>query len=273
MAIIAPTFDFMKVAPGDDAHLYHYFANGNGIDPDWGTRFRVTASGLNVTVQTGMVMVQGRMIKNTSNLAIAVPANSSGSIVITVDLTKTNTFSGTPGDDNYNPVNNQVRIERVAALVQQDLLNGGSIYMFELATYTSNGSVATVTPANFNNSQKEVGQNLLFYGSNTWNQEITLPDNYQSYSIIEVMVSFSGNVSSAYMIRGNNGNYGEARCAGINLADADTDKGYYLGEVVCTMTGNKVKMASCKRLTNTGSIAVNAATSDQIAITRVIGIR
>ncbi len=273
MAIIAPTFDFMKVAPGDDAHLYNYFANGNGIDPDWGSRFKVTASGLDATVQTGMAMVQGRMIKNTSNLVIPLPANSSGSIVITVDLTVTNTFSGTPGDDNYKPVNNQVRIERVASLVQQDLLNGGSIYMFELATYTSNGSVATVTPANFNNTQKEVGQNLLFYGSKTWNQEITLPDNYQSYRIIEVMVSFSGNISSAYMIRGDNGNYGEARCAGLNLVDADTDKGYYFGEVVCTMTGNKVKMTTCKRLSNSGSLALNAATAGEIAITRVLGTR
>lgn len=273
MTIIAPTFDFMKVAPGDDGHLYDYLSDGGGIDPDWGSRFKVTASGLDVTVQTGMAMVKGRMIKNTSDLVIAVPANSSGSIVITVDLTKTNIFSGTPGDDNYNPVNNQVRIERVASLVQQDLLNGGSIYMFELATYISNGSVAIVTPANFNNTQKEVGQNLLFFGSKTWDQEITLPDNYQSYRIIEVMVSFSGNINSAYMIRGTNGNYGEARCSGLNLAGGDTDKGYYFGEVVCTMTGNKVKMTSCKRLGNTGSIALNAATADDIAITRVIGIR
>lgn len=274
MAILAPTFDFMKVAPGDDAHLYDYLSDGDGIDPSWGTLFKLSVSGLTVNVGTGMALIKGRMIKNTSNHEISIPANSNGSIVITIDLTKNNTFVGTPGDDNYTPVNNQVRIERVDTVVQQDILNGGSIYMFEIGTYTSDGSSVTLGTRNFNKTSKSAGTNLLFYGSANWNVNVKLPDNYRSYHIIQVLVSFLGNVSSMYFIRDNDGEYSETRCSGINLTDSFTDKGigYMEASATIDVLGN-VKLKTVKCQTGGGVVTSNAGVGGDVVISRVIGMR
>ena len=242
MAIIAPTFDFMKVSPGDDAHLYNFFASESGVDPDYGDQFQITASGLTATVKTGMAVIKGRMVKNTEPLNIALPANSSGSIVITLDLTKQNTFTGTPGDDNYKPVNNQVRIERVASLVQQDILNGGNIYMFELATYTSNGSTVTLKPTSPNTTGKKNGTTILYKGQATHNTQVELKENPANYKILLVGLTAYGNEAMFTLDRNAIGSFGTGSTGWLNLPDDSTNKSWTMFEAGV----EKIGRASCR---------------------------
>ena len=153
MTIEGTTFDLMRVTPADDALLYDGLAGNKNRVIQYGTKFAMTTSGLNAYVDTGAAVVEGRLIRVTAQERIAIPANSSGYISITIDLTQVNSFVGTPGSTNYVPTNNQVRIETVSSLVQQDLHGNGKLYTFALAQYSSTASAVTLVnmlPTTFN---------------------------------------------------------------------------------------------------------------------------
>lgn len=145
MAIEGITFDLMRVTPMDDALLYNALGgNINRVIP-WKEKLALTTTGLNVYMAPGAAVIAGRLIKITEQVSIPVVANGSGYICITIDLTKTNSFTGTPGSTNYLPVNNQVRVEAVQTLVQQDLHTTGKIFTYPVASYVSTGSSITLT--------------------------------------------------------------------------------------------------------------------------------
>lgn len=147
MAIEGITFDLMRVTPADDALLYDALGcMKDRVISGYADELKLTTSGLNVYVGKGAAVVKGRIVRLTEQERISVPANSSGHICFTIDLTQTNSFTGTPGSTDYLPVNNQVRLEALTgSLVQQDLHTNGKVYSFPLAKFTSTGSAVTIT--------------------------------------------------------------------------------------------------------------------------------
>lgn len=272
MAIIAPTFDFMKVGPGDDAHLYDFLSFGGGIDPNYGTMFSAESSGLTVTVKSGMAIIKGRMVKNTDNVYVTVPANSKGYIAITIDLTKTNTFTGTPGDDNYKPVNNQVRIERVASLTQQDLLDGGSIYMFPICEYTSTGSTVTLGPRLYESGSRKSGSVVLFSGLAGYNETINLPSNTHQFKVLTVSFYMSGSTCTITTLRDDStGIFQNKAASNMALYNGATDKGWETAEAEVTFTRSTAKITRAKILRSSGSVVDGTGVGDNIKIVSIIG--
>lgn len=145
------TFDKMRVTPAADSLVYHHL---NGRRDRWiegyKNNLKPTASGLNVIVDTGAAIVQGRLVEILEPITLNIPANTTGFIVIEIDLTKTNTSTGTPGGADYTPINNQVTLKYVDIMVQQDTTNGGQIYQYPLCGYRSNGSSVTLYNAETN---------------------------------------------------------------------------------------------------------------------------
>ena len=76
---------------------------------------------------------------------MTVPTNSSGSIVITIDLTKSNDSSGNPVYDNYSVTNNQVYSRAIATanIRKEDLNFGGKVYDLEICQYVSDATKIT----------------------------------------------------------------------------------------------------------------------------------
>lgn len=148
MTITGYQFDRMRVTPANDALLNAHLSQGNKVVKGYRNNLNVQASGLNVYVDTGAALINGRLVEVTEQHTILVGANTTGYIVLTVDLSQQNTSEGTPGNEDYTPINNQVRCESVSSLVQQDILNDGKIYTFPLATYSSSGTSVTVTKIN-----------------------------------------------------------------------------------------------------------------------------
>lgn len=137
-------FDKAKVTPEADAQLYSYLAQSS--DNKVISGLTVTATGLNVYIAEGKALVQGRLVDNGQQMQLAVQANKTGYVCITIDLTQTNTSTGTPGTSNYVPVNNQLRLELVETLNRQDLNTGGGlIYTFPIYSYTSTGTSVSLT--------------------------------------------------------------------------------------------------------------------------------
>lgn len=136
-------FDKAKVTPEADAALYSYLAQSS--DNKVISGLTVTATGLNVYIAEGKALVQGRLVDNGQQMQLAVQANKTGYVCITIDLTQNNTSTGAPGTSNYAPVNNQLRLELVEVLNQQNLNNGGLIYTFPLYSYVSTGATVTLT--------------------------------------------------------------------------------------------------------------------------------
>lgn len=146
MGLIGHTFPRMKINSSADALLYNALLSGNNhIIDNYKDQLNVVATGLNTYVSTGACIIQGRLIENDEEAQVTVSANDSGFICIVIDLTQTNTSTGTSGTPDYNPINNQIRLEIVKELVQQDLHNGGQLYTFPLASFVSNGTTVTLT--------------------------------------------------------------------------------------------------------------------------------
>lgn len=136
-------FDKAKVTPEADAQLYSYLAQS--YDNKIISGLTATATGLNVYLAAGKALVQGRLVENGQQAQLTAQANKIGYVCIVIDLTQTNTSTGTPGMSDYLPVNNQLRLELVDVLNQQDLNSGGLIYTFPIYSYVSTGTSVALT--------------------------------------------------------------------------------------------------------------------------------
>lgn len=153
-------FDRMKISPKADALLYHSMLDGNDrIVKGYKDELKVVATGLNTYVSPGACVVQGRMIEIDEEMQLSVSANDSGYVCIVIDLTQNNTSTGEAGTPEYQPVNNQLRLEVVKELVQQDLHDGGQLYTFPLTSFTSTGTTVALTKINHNQRIVESGSN------------------------------------------------------------------------------------------------------------------
>ncbi len=135
------------VSPANDASLYSAMVNDTNGTLNRGNKLNVTVNGLTATVDTGQAVIQGRLVEILSAESITLPANTSGKIVVTVDLTKQNDVSGNAGDSNYSVTVNQAYISVVTSgtLTQDDLNNGGYIYQLPIASFVSTATTATTT--------------------------------------------------------------------------------------------------------------------------------
>ncbi len=147
MAITMYQSDRMFVSPANDAALYSAILNNtSGVLANRGNNFALTIDGLVVSIDTGQAVIGGRLIEITALESVTVPANSSGSICLVVDLTKTNTVTGNAGDTTYSVAVNQVYTSAVTgSLTQDDLNDGGFIYELPLASFTSTTTSANIT--------------------------------------------------------------------------------------------------------------------------------
>lgn len=155
MVMTGTTFDRMRVTPKMDALLYQHatqilaqvlYGYEDGLSS--------SATGLKVTTQKGAAIIYGRLCVNDAPVDTAIPANTKGYLCIVIDLTQVNTSTGTPGQDDYVAVNNQVSLKAITAanldaLTQEDLLNGGNIYQMPLYQYSATGSAVTLTKIDY----------------------------------------------------------------------------------------------------------------------------
>lgn len=136
-------FDNVKVSAANDAKLYHSLAQRrNYVIKGYEQELRLSKSGLKITVAAGCALVQGRFIYLKETQTITVPANSSGYIVLRIDLTQevVPDLENDPATDLYTWTNNQVNLEWVSSLVNGDLNQGDKVYTFSLCSFSSNGS-------------------------------------------------------------------------------------------------------------------------------------
>lgn len=153
-------FDRMKISPKADALLYYSMLDGNDrIVKGYKDELKVVATGLNTYVSPGACVVQGRLIEIDEEMPLSVSANDSGYVCVVIDLTQNNTSTGEAGTPDYQPVNNQIRLEVVKELVQQNLHDGGQLYTFPLASFNSTGTTVVLTKINHNQRIIESGSN------------------------------------------------------------------------------------------------------------------
>lgn len=146
MAFTGYNFDRAKTPASADGSLYDYLSlQRNGVIGNRGNNLAVTTTGLVCTIDTGQALIQGRLVEVTSPENVTIPANSTGYLCITVDLSQVNTSTGTPGKVDYTVVIGQLRIEFLETLTKQDLFNGGAIYNFNLGSVVSTDSTVTYT--------------------------------------------------------------------------------------------------------------------------------
>lgn len=183
-------FDKMQAYPTTDASLFSYFAGDRSfIIPNRGNELNVTTSELNITVDTGEALILGRQIKITEPMVLTVGANQSGYLVIEIDLSKANTSTGTPGQPDYEPINNQLSLKFVNNLTQDNINDGGLIYQFNLGTVSSTSNSITFNKAS--NIMGGIYRKQLFDGS-ILNGTITLSDKITNYRFLIIGFNQAG---------------------------------------------------------------------------------
>lgn len=149
MAITMYQSDRNFITPANDASLYSALGGDTSGVLRRGNMLKITTNGLTATVDTGQVVVLGRLVEVTTPTQITLPANSQGQLCIVVDLSKTNDVTGNVGDPGYTVNVNQVYLSAVTgSLTQDDINNGGFIYELPLGTFTSTATTATVSQKN-----------------------------------------------------------------------------------------------------------------------------
>lgn len=117
----------------EDAALYDLLAGSiDFVISGIGNQLEVTSSGLTITLKTGQCLIKGRHVVETiGNTTLLLPANSSGYIVISYDITKANGF--------------EAELKYVSSLVSEDLNNNGQRRDFPLYSFVSTAAVITLT--------------------------------------------------------------------------------------------------------------------------------
>lgn len=117
----------------EDAALYDLLAGSlDFVISEIGNQLEVTSSGLTITLKTGQCLIKGRHVVETiGNTTLLLPANSSGYIVISYDITKANGY--------------EAELMYVSSIVSEDLNNNGQRRDFPLYSFVSTAAVITLT--------------------------------------------------------------------------------------------------------------------------------
>ena len=129
MAIKGYQFDNMIVHPKVDAKLYFalqgdiFYRNigsktGGRLDS---IQISTAPNGKIVTITPSSHVVAGRLVEITENMTFTVPFNSY--LAFTINLTKTNSPSGTPFTSSYSVMNNQLSLTVISQKLTQSIFN------------------------------------------------------------------------------------------------------------------------------------------------------
>ena len=123
----------LDILTKEDAALYDLLAGSiDFVISGVGNQLEITSSGLTITLKTGQCLIKGRHVVETlGNTTLLLPANSSGFIVISYDITKANGY--------------EAELMYVSSLVSEDLNNNGQRRDFPLYSFVSTSAVITLT--------------------------------------------------------------------------------------------------------------------------------
>ena len=131
----------------------------NGILNQYGDAMEVTSSSNNIIVASGLAIVQGGIIENTSDLTLTpqLEANTYYRVVIEIDMSQTNTTS----EFNQGSIKLISNTGDYPALTTQDTIRGTGIYQYELARFnTTSSAIQNLTDArtylNYNSLYQEL---------------------------------------------------------------------------------------------------------------------
>lgn len=140
-------FDKVRVTPEADALMYHQLAGRRShFIEGVGDELNITPSASGCIIGTGAAVILGRLVRVTEATPVAIPSGQSGYIVAVVDLSQKNSSEGDPATSNYVVTNNQLSFEFATTNTGQDIFNGGSRGVVEIATVTDMGGTWKITP-------------------------------------------------------------------------------------------------------------------------------
>lgn len=118
----------------------------NGVLEQYGSKMEVTNSGNNIVVGSGVAIVQGGIIENTSDLTLTpqLEANTFFRVIIEIDMSQTNTTS----EFKQGTIKLLSDTGDYPTLTQQDTIQGEGKYQYELARFqTTSSAIQNLTDA------------------------------------------------------------------------------------------------------------------------------
>lgn len=115
--------------------------SNDGVLEQYGDQMEVTSSSNNIVVGSGLAVIQGGIIENTSSLTLVpqLQANEYYSVVVEIDMSQTNTT------ESFNQGSIKLISQSGAypTLTKQDTIQGQGKYQYELARFQTTSSAIT----------------------------------------------------------------------------------------------------------------------------------
>lgn len=110
----------------------------SGILNQYGNKMEVTTSSNNIVVASGLAVIQGGIIENSSSITLVpqLQANEYYRVVIEIDMSQTNTTSSF----NQGSIKLISQNGSYPTLIEQDTIQGTGKYQYELARFTTSSS-------------------------------------------------------------------------------------------------------------------------------------
>ncbi|MEE0865504.1 MAG: hypothetical protein U0L98_01705 [Clostridia bacterium] len=258
----------------------------NGIHNDYKNSMAVTYSGSNVTVDSGVVCIQGRFLEEETSTTINAGTDALYcKLVIEIDLSKINTVN----DLNQACYKLVTGVNTYPALTQNNIVkNNTGIYQYELARFrtTSSGILEFQdmrTYLDFDSIYEEIRQHIqdiddesifvlksdmrVLYSNTTGTTgNVTLSDSVANYDYIEIQCKRTGFIYSSGKIYNANG-----KTISLTASNA-TEEHIYLYSKLIQINGNTITAVRSKLMYLNDQMQAFVTDNDNY-ITRVVGYK
>ena len=211
MAIKGYQFDNMIVHPKVDAKLYFalqgdiFYRNigsktGGRLDS---IQISSASNGKIVTITPSSHVVAGRLVEITENMTFTVPFNSY--LAFTIDLTKTNSPSGTPFTSSYSVLNNQLSLTVISQRLTQSIFNtfknnfatNNDLQQITVPIYSPDMTIEIEAPVGYSHAVRSDYESFRSVAWSEFTNMSTLMSTNQQTKWNEYSIAASASVSSA----------------------------------------------------------------------------
>lgn len=149
-------YDYAPVTSDDDASLYSMYASeqiGRILNRGEDCSIKFSSDTSTVTIGTGDIVIKGRLHRLVEPIVYQLAsfgALANRTLVLVVDLSKENAYSGSLGKGDYRFINNQSYFALLNVgekPIQEDILNGGKVFMLPIITWNAEGTPKDVLPS------------------------------------------------------------------------------------------------------------------------------
>lgn len=133
-------FDHAPVSALADSIVYKELSGRDRVIVDYKNGLKLSSSGSTISIDTGAVLVRGRLVEVTKKFLLE-PDNTDTLLVVRINLERANSYNGTPDSYTYD-----FKLEQADIITVSDLVDTDTVYDIKLGSLSWVNGEVTVSP-------------------------------------------------------------------------------------------------------------------------------